>query len=65
MSDDFTNSSMTGHNRQLQKLHPHIKNSSGLIITTKVSDFSCCDAIEVWNETEGIANGMHSKREVH
>lgn len=29
------------------------------MFTTKVSAFSCCDAIKVWNETEGIANCVH------
>lgn len=29
------------------------------MITTNVNAFSCCDAIKVWNETEGIANCVH------
>lgn len=35
------------------------------MITTNINAFSCCEAINVWNETEGIANSMHPKKEVH
>ncbi len=35
------------------------------MITTNINAFRCCDAIKVWNETEGIADCMYSKVEVH